>query len=255
MPPAGHPAAAPQAFAGPAMAPGAHVPQNTEKMAAPVAPHPGAPAAHMPNQPGGRPQPARPMGDIAQHTAPHGMSGPARQPEQGPRFAAQGGMAHTQAQASGTAPRLEPEAAVRGQSPQRLAAAAQHPQPAAHAAPPPAPHPQPAVHAAPPPAAHPQPAVRAAPPPAPHQQPGLHAAPPPAPHPQPAVHAAPPPAPHPQPAPHEAPHPPAPHPAPPPPPHEPPHPQPHAAPPAPPPPAHGPDKGADKGHKHGERGH
>jgi hypothetical protein len=283
-PPGGHPAAAPQAFAGPAMAPGAHGgPHNAAQIAAPVVPHPGAPAAHMPLQPGGRPQPARPMEGIAQHAAPHDMSGPALQPQQGPRFAAQGGMAHTQAQASGAAPRPEPDAAVRAQAPQRIAAGAQHPQPqpgahgpaprmqpAMHAAPQPQPQPaahtpasrpQPVVHAAPPPAPHPQPAAHAAPPPAPHPQPAVHVAPPPAPHPQPAVHVAPPPAPHPQPPAHEAPHPPAPHPAPPPhePPHEPPHPQPHPqphpAPPAPPAPAHGPDKGADKGHKHGEQGH
>jgi len=245
MPPAGHPAAAPQAFAGPALAPGAHGPQNAAQM-----------AAHMPLQPGARPQPARPMEDIAQHAPPHGMSGPALQPQQGPRFAAQGGMAHTQAQASGAAPRPAPEAAVRAQAPQRIAAVAQHPQPAAHAGSPPAPHPQPAVHAAPPPASHPQPAGHAAPAPAPHPQPAVHAAPPPAPHPQPAMRAAPPPAPHPQPAPHEAPHPPAPHPAPPPPPHEPPHEAPHPQPhPAPPAPAHGPDKGAVKGLTHGEQGH
>jgi hypothetical protein len=262
---AGPPAAAPQAVAGPALAPGVRGPHPAPQMSAPLVSQPGAPAARMAMQ------------GIAQHApppavpAPHGVSGPAFQPQQGPRFAAQGGMAHTQAQAAGAPPRPgdhhgaapQPvhEPAAHPQAPQRIAAEAPHapaphpqPQPAAHAAPPPAPHPQPAVHAAPPPVPHPQPAPHEAP----HPQPVAHPAPPPAPHPQQVAHAAPPPAPHPQPAPHEAPHPPAPHPAPPPvphePPHEPPHPQPHAAPPPPPAPAHGPDKGADKGHKHGEQG-
>jgi hypothetical protein len=238
----GRPAAAPQALAGPVPGPGARGPQNAAR---------------------------------------HDMRGPTpppHMPAQDARLAAQGGMAHTQALASGamprpgdqrgaapqtapqhTAPPTVHEAAVRAQAPQRIAAQAPHApaprpqpqpqaQPAAHA-----PHPQPASHEAPrPPAPHPQPAAHEAPhPPAPHPQPAAHEAPhPPAPHPQPAPHEAPhPSAPHPQPAAHEAPHPPAPHPQPAA--HEAPHPQPHPAPPAP---AHGPDKGADKGHKHGEQG-
>jgi len=174
----GRPAAAPQALAGPVPVPDARGPQNAAR---------------------------------------HDMRGPTpplHMPAQGARLAAQGGMAHTQAQASGalprpgdhrgaapqptpqhTAPPTVHEPAVRAQAPQRIAAQAPH-------APAPRPQPQPAA-----------------------------------------------PAPHPQPAPHEAPHPPAPHPQPAP--HEAPHPQPHPAPPAP---AHGPDKGADKDHKHGEQG-
>ena len=252
----GHPAAAPQAFAGPA--PAAHGPHNPP-MSAPVLPHPGTPAPQMPVQQAGHPAAPRPTEALVQHAAPsaaapqHDVRGPQGQPHmpvQEPRFAAQGGMAHTQAQAAGAMPRPGDRHGAPSQPAPQHAPAPQHtPAPMvreaavrAQAAPAPHPQPQPAAH---PPAPHPQPAVHAAP----HPQPAPHEAPhPPAPRPQPAPHAAPPPAPHPQPAPHEAPHPPAPHPAPPP--HEAPHPQPHPQPQPHPAPAHGPDKGADKGHQH-----
>ena len=217
----GHPAAAPQGFAGPV--PAAHGPHNAPPMAAPVSPHPGAPTQHMAMQPAGHPQAPRPMAALAQHAAPSAavprqdVRGPQVQPHmpaQEPRFAAQGGMAHTQAQAAGAMPRPGDRHGAPPQPAPRHAPAPQHTPPVVHEA---------AVRA------------QAAPAPRPQPQPAAH---PPAPRPQPAVHAAP----HPQPAPHEAPRPPAPHPAPPP--HEPPHPQPQ------PHPAPAPAHGQDKGHKH-----
>jgi hypothetical protein len=86
----GHPAAAPQAFAGPGPAPAAHGPRNLPPMSARVAPHPGAPAPHLAMQPAAHAPAPRPMEALAQHAAPpavaprHDVRGPQVPPHEPP---------------------------------------------------------------------------------------------------------------------------------------------------------------------------